>query len=117
MAFVLKLKTPMLGADGKQLRENVDGETRPMVLGRALYNVMSSDRSDPDSGRPLDKDNKFKQYQLQKRLAEALATDEGTLEVSIEEANLLKVASGVLLPPAVMGPVWEALENANKTVL
>lgn len=112
----LKLKTPLFGADKKQLREVIDGDTRPMVFGRALYNAMSGDRADAETGRGLDKDTKFKQYQLQKRLAEALDTEDGELDITIEEANLLKVATGTVFPPAVMGPVWDALESASKSV-
>lgn len=113
----LKLNVPLCGADGKVLKESVDGESRPMVLGRALYNAMSADRADADTGRPLDKDMKFKQYQLSKRLAEAMTTPAGELDVSIEEANLLKTATGTLFPPVVLGPVWDALEAASKSPL
>lgn len=112
----LKLKHPLLGADKRPLKEAIDGESRPMTLGRALYNALAPDRADADSGRPLPDKSKYAQYLLQKRITASLETEEGTLEVTIEEANILKTAAGHY-PPAVMGPVWDALEAATKPPL
>lgn len=112
----LKLKQQLAGADHRPLKESIDGESRPMTLGRALYNALSPDRADSETGRPLPDKAKYAQYLLQKRLTAALETEDGLLDVSIEEANILKTAAGQF-PPTVLGPVWDALEAATKPPL
>jgi hypothetical protein len=87
--------------------ERMKMNDKDLTLGAAVLEaLLVLDPQKPESG-----ESKAKSYALAARIVNGMKVGEGEVEVSVEEAALIKQKVGDLFSPAVVGPAYEMLEG------
>ena len=91
--------------DGEPLKEGGTIITHGLIAFRALNADIPDDKVEPSV--------KYERYKLASRLHGPKA-DKEPINLTIEDAALIKKLVGKVFPPFIMGQVWDALEEQKQ---
>ena len=99
----INVKKTIKQLDGKDLVDN----DRTIVLRDVFCSALLYDKS-PGQLDPMDK---FTRGKLAQKIWDASETEEGIVELTLEEISLIKKLVGELFTPIIVYQVWDYLEN------
>lgn len=87
----------------------MEGEDRNATIGGILIAALLLSAEGEKDGKA-----KYERWKLVQRIEKA----EGeVVELSVDEAKLIKDHAALFLAPMLLGPVWDAIEDAGKTAM
>lgn len=97
----INLDTILLGIDGKPLKSGTEENAENLTFRRAAANGLLSEVEQADA------QNKYRRYELAVRLSDAAVVE---LNISIEDASLIKYAVGKAFPALIVGRVYDIID-------
>ena len=82
-------------------------EARPVTLGFVVVRALDAKYRDDESAAPS---ALFERYRLASRIRRAAPAQ--TVDLSIDEAKLIKDTVSKMYPPGIFGQIWDHLEEA-----
>lgn len=106
----VKTNTPIVSLEGKPIKVPVSDEKNadlaPLTMGKAMEVALLSQIEGERNTEPM---ASFDRYRLAERIHDA----KDTVEITIDEAKLIKDRVAKIFGPLILGRVWTALEGTD----